>query len=100
LFSLDQAQDLDFIIGHIINEEEMINHFSTTSSIATSLSHSTFATKIINKTCITCFKCSKCGHFQFECMEPGPLYKIPTTTPAMCNIAAMAISNPAAQYAF
>jgi hypothetical protein len=97
LDSSSQAQDLDFVIGRIINEEETINHFSTTSPVATSHSHSAYATKIIDKTRITCFKCGKRGHFQSECTEPGPLHEIPTTTR---NIAAMAISDPTAQYAF
>ncbi|KAF8181521.1 hypothetical protein BJ912DRAFT_979740 [Pholiota molesta] len=55
--------------------------FSPSSTVSNSHSHNAFATKITDKTRITCFKCGHRGHFQSECPESGPLREIPTTTP-------------------
>jgi gag-polypeptide of LTR copia-type/Zinc knuckle len=100
LDSSSQAQDLDFVIGRIINEEETINHFSPSSTASNSHLHHALTTKIVDKSHITCFKCGVRGHFQSECPEPGPLREIPTTTPAVRNIAASAVCDPNTQYAF
>jgi hypothetical protein len=66
-----EKDDLEFVIGRLLNEEvRQESEFSTTPFPETSaLAVRAFR----DKSRITCWKCQKLGHFQNECTEPGPL---------------------------
>ncbi|KAJ7646879.1 hypothetical protein FB45DRAFT_891718 [Roridomyces roridus] len=78
IISLDahpQKDDLDFVIGRLLNEElrQEAEHFDETGNPVTAPPTALATRTIRDKSRITCFKCQKLGHFQSECPEPGPI---------------------------
>jgi hypothetical protein len=80
IISLDahpQKDDLDFVIGRLLNEEtrqEAALSMNDTADIPTTVLASRTNRDMSR---ITCFKCQKLGHYQYDCPEPGPLVAAP-----------------------
>ncbi|KAJ7912634.1 hypothetical protein B0H13DRAFT_1499079, partial [Mycena leptocephala] len=62
-----EKDDLEFVIGRLLNEEvRQESEFSTTPFPETS---ALAARAFRDKSRLTCWKCQKLGHFQTECPE-------------------------------
>ncbi|KAJ7704523.1 hypothetical protein B0H17DRAFT_838228, partial [Mycena rosella] len=60
-----EKDNLDFVIGRLLNEEtRQESEFSAAYPETSALT-----VRVCDKSRITCFKCRKQGHYQFECPE-------------------------------
>jgi hypothetical protein len=80
IISLDshaEKDDLEFVIGRLLNEETRQENALSLPGINDPQPVAFAARMIWDKSRITCWKCQKLGHFQSECSEPGPLAPVP-----------------------
>ncbi|KAJ7890229.1 hypothetical protein B0H13DRAFT_2341162 [Mycena leptocephala] len=77
--------DLDFVIGRLLNEElrQETDYTTAIGSSSNPMPVALAARTYRDKSRVTCWKCRKLGHFQNECPEPGPLV---SAAPVAANI--------------
>jgi hypothetical protein len=78
LDSSSQKDDLDFVIGRLLNEEirqegDHSDAIAPVSPFGSTTAALAARTNYRDMSRITCWKCQKLGHFQSACPEPGPL---------------------------
>jgi hypothetical protein len=77
-----QRDDLDFVISRLLNEETRQEAELMPPGVATVVPTTALAVRMRrDMSRITCFKCQKLGHYQYDCPEPGPPVTAPPRAP-------------------